>query len=99
MVATPGAGHLAQLKAFVYDRPNEHREHSEIQDADRGGFELAGVERVAFSVDLSSDVLRLRLLEMTPYWWSTTTQRRDHIAATPFEVDVDVLVTCYRRSG
>ena len=39
--------------------------------------------------------LRLSLLEMTPYWWSTVPTRRDIIATTPLTVDVDVRLTLY----
>lgn len=97
VVATPGAGHLAQLKALVYDRP---REHIELDDAEQcGAFHRIDVGRVAFELVLDDPELRLRLLEMTPYWWSTSTARRERIAAESFEVDVDVLVTTYRRPG
>jgi 23S rRNA (guanine745-N1)-methyltransferase len=95
VVATPGAGHLAQLKALIYDLPRSHREPDETDDP--GGLRCETVDRVAFTIDLCDVGLRLRLLEMTPYWWSTDPARREVIASTLVSVDVDVLVSTYRR--
>jgi len=95
VVVTPGARHLAQLKALIYDDPREHAEPSDTEDD--GAPEPESTERVEFTVDLSDAVLRLALLEMTPYWWSTTPERRERIAATPLAVDVDMVLRAYRR--
>jgi 23S rRNA (guanine745-N1)-methyltransferase len=97
VVATPGAGHLAQLKALIYDAPRAHREPDEAPEPDRPPAESIG--RVAFTLDLADPQLRRSLLEMTPYWWNTSPERRAVIEATPLLVDVDVVLTVYRRTS
>ena len=92
VVVTPGAHHLAQLKALIYDDP---RSHVDADDVDAPAATTS--ERITFAVDLADAALRLALLEMTPYWWSTTPERRERIAATPLVVDVDVVLRTYRR--
>lgn len=90
VVVTPGPHHLSQLKALLYDDPREHAEAADAQD---------GAERtstVSFTLDLTDPQARANLLEMTPYWWSATAERRAAVLATPLEVTVDVRITRYR---
>jgi 23S rRNA (guanine745-N1)-methyltransferase len=94
IVVTPGAGHLAQLKSMVYDDPRSHRETSDVS-GDAPVPETTS--RVTFTVDLADPARRLALLEMTPYWWSTSPERRDRIAAALHAVDADMVIRTYRR--
>jgi 23S rRNA (guanine745-N1)-methyltransferase len=89
VVVTPGADHLAQLKALVYDDPRPHAD-------DEPGPTPERVEHVRFTVDLAAPELRRHLLEMTPYWWSTSVDRRARVEAALTEVDVDMLLSVYR---
>ncbi len=97
VVVTPGAAHLAQLKAVLYAAPRAHREPEDLDDS--RGLLLETTERVSFTIDLADARMRLRLLEMTPYWWSANPARREVIASTLTTVDVDVIVTTYRTAA
>ncbi|MFZ4721250.1 MAG: putative RNA methyltransferase [Ilumatobacteraceae bacterium] len=91
VAVTPGPDHLHQLKAMVYDTPRPH-----VDD------EVAPVEGVAtvvrFTVDLSEPALRRALLEMTPYWWSASDDRRARIERELTSVDADMVLTTYVRA-
>jgi 23S rRNA (guanine745-N1)-methyltransferase len=89
LVVTPGPDHLARLKALIYDRPRPH-----IDDGTAPPAEFA--QRVQFTVDLDDPVLRRQLLEMTPYWWSTTDERRALVERELTSVDADMVLTTYR---
>jgi hypothetical protein len=54
---------------------------------------------VTFELPLDDPALRLALLEMTPFWWSTVPKRREVIAATVLTVDVDVRLSVYRKTA
>jgi 23S rRNA (guanine745-N1)-methyltransferase len=90
VVVTPGPGHLAQLKALLYDTPRPH-EAEEVTPP------VHTVQHVRFTVDLGKPSLRLQLLEMTPYWWSAVPERQALVEATLASVDADMVLTTYRR--
>ena len=92
VVVTPGPAHLAQLKALIYDTPRPHH------DDEVGGPDRERVESVRFTVDLREPALRRHLLEMTPYWWSANDEARMRVEAGLGEVDVDVVLSVYRRA-
>ncbi|CAN0442498.1 unnamed protein product, partial [Phaeothamnion confervicola] len=94
VVASPGAGHLRQLKELIYDSPRDHREPPED---DHGAWRTIAEEVVRFTLPLPQEVQRLQLLQMTPYWWSTDEARRHRVWESATEVDVDVLVRTYAR--
>ena len=98
VVATPGPRHLAQLKALIYDDPRQHLDRSG-PDTDAAADEPSPdhVSSVQFELSLNDQDLRLSLLEMTPFWWSTTPERREVIAATPLVVDIDIQLSVYRK--
>jgi 23S rRNA (guanine745-N1)-methyltransferase len=90
VVVTPGPDHLAQLKALLYDTPRPHRgdEDAPAQATERS---------IRFTVDLADAALRRQLLEMTPYWWSATDERRAHVEAHLLSVEADMVLRTYRR--
>jgi 23S rRNA (guanine745-N1)-methyltransferase len=90
VVVTPGPDHLAELKALVYDTPRAHVD-------DEPAPEPQSVRSVRFTVDLVEPALRRSLLEMTPYWWSTTDERRARVEAALTSVGADMVITTYRR--
>ena len=94
VVVTPGPRHLAQLKEIIYDDPREKTDIDET-GANAGGPTPDLVESVSFELVLDEPSLRLALLEMTPFWWSTVPERRDVIAASPLTVEADVRVSVY----
>jgi 23S rRNA (guanine745-N1)-methyltransferase len=89
-VVTPGPDHLAQLKSLVYDTPRPHVDDEPAPPAE-------STTPVRFTVDLAEPTLRRSLLEMTPYWWSTTDDRRARVDDALTSVDVDMVLTTYRR--
>jgi 23S rRNA (guanine745-N1)-methyltransferase len=90
VVVTPGPNHLAALKALIYDTPRPHVDDEVAPPAER-------VQPVQFTVELADTVLRRNLLEMTPYWWSATEERRGMVERSLTTVDVDMVLTSYRR--
>ncbi len=101
VVVTPGPRHLAALKAMIYDDPREHVDRADATGlaADDGEPTPDAVATVNFEVQLDDPTLRLALLEMTPFWWSTVPERRAAIAATDFMVEVDVRISTYRKTA
>jgi 23S rRNA (guanine745-N1)-methyltransferase len=89
-VVTPGADHLAQLKALIYDSPRPHMDDGPGPTPDR-------VEHVRFTVDLAEQTLRRQLLEMTPYWWRASPEHRTRVEAELVSVEVEMVLSLYRR--
>jgi 23S rRNA (guanine745-N1)-methyltransferase len=97
VVVTPGPRHLAQLKAIIYDDPRQHATPDEaVENASMP--EPTQVVPLTFELDLADQHLRLSLLEMTPFWWSTVPERREIIAAHPLAVTVDVRLALYSKA-
>jgi 23S rRNA (guanine745-N1)-methyltransferase len=96
IVVAPGVGHLARLVELIYDEPRDHE--AEPDDWSPAGFERVEVETVAFTVELADAALRLHLLEMTPYWWTTTEERRATVATQLNAVDAVMTLTTFRRA-
>ncbi len=90
VVVTPGPDHLASLKALLYDTPRPHQD-------DDDGLPPSTEESIRFHVDLADAELRRDLLQMTPYWWSATEERRARVSAELISVDVDMVLRTYRR--
>lgn len=90
IVVTPGVCHLAELKSTVYEQAREH--HDEIEHPE------AVIDRrdVTFEIALVDAELRLALLQMTPFWWSASPERRGEVAASLTLVTVDMRLTVYR---
>ncbi len=94
VVASPGSGHLRQLKELIYESPRDHREPP---DDEHGTWRVSAERAVRFTLPLPHEEQRLQLLQMTPYWWSTDESRRERVWHSATEVDVDVLVRTYAR--
>ena len=94
VVVTPGPHHLHQLKAALYDSPRLH-------EPEPVGSDLVPeyVQNVRFDLVLDDPELRTSLLQMTPYWWSSTPIRRAAIAAAAISLDVDMVLSVYRRQA
>jgi 23S rRNA (guanine745-N1)-methyltransferase len=90
VVATPGPDHLHQFKAALYDDPRPH-----AQDVVGDSPVTVDLTRVRFELDLVTREMRQMLLQMTPYWWSSTPERRELVLEID-QVDVDVLVAVHR---
>lgn len=64
----PGARHLWQLKAAIYDKPYENKE----EDIAYPGFEHRETRRLRFVMDLEHREDIAALFQMTPYYWKTS---------------------------
>ena len=95
VVVTPGADHLRQLKAMIYDDPRAHTEPAEQTDSEWPTPDE--VNAVRFDIQLDEPLLRMALLEMTPFWWSTPPDRRQRIAEQAGTVTVDMRLAIHRR--
>jgi 23S rRNA (guanine745-N1)-methyltransferase len=91
VVVTPGPEHLRGLAEMLYAEARPHE-----LDADAPPFE--SVERVRFTVDLEQAVLRRALVEMTPYWWSATPERRERVERDLRSVEADMVLAVMRRN-
>ena len=74
LTVTPGPEHLHELKALVYDDPRRHRDDATTDD--QWPTEPSSTELLRFDVRLDDPLCRRSLLEMTPYWWTATDERR-----------------------
>lgn len=90
VVVTPGRHHLAELKSNIYSTAREHDGEIERQDA------VVDREAVTFAIALPDPTVRIALLQMTPFWWSATSDRRDEVARSLASVTVDMHLTTYR---
>ncbi|WP_339771069.1 putative RNA methyltransferase [uncultured Paraglaciecola sp.] len=71
----PAAEHLTELKACIYAAPAEHKPALPVPE----GFELCHEETVTFSFTLDTSDMRMNLLMMTPYYWSTSVENTQRI--------------------
>ena len=95
VIVTPGADHLHQLKALIYDDPRVHADPGDIADSE---WPTPGeVGAVRFDIQLDTPVLRTALLEMTPFWWSTPPDRQRWVAEAARTVTVDMRIAVHRR--
>ncbi len=91
IVVTPGPDHLRELKDSIYDDARPHSAadpHDQPPDCK---------EPVSFVAPLADPTQRLALLHMTPFWWSTSAERREEIAVSLTTVTIDMRVSTYRR--
>jgi 23S rRNA (guanine745-N1)-methyltransferase len=94
VLVTPGADHLHQLKALIYDDPRAHAEPGDVADSEWTA--PREVRPVRFDVRLDEPALRTALLEMTPFWWSTPAERRHVIAESACMVTIDMRIAIHR---
>lgn len=98
VVVRPGPGHLGELKALIYDAPRPHRDPTTDDGEDWPGPATSALT-VGFDIDLQDSSLRLALLEMTPFWWSTDDARRTTIAERALSVTADMRITVFARAN
>jgi len=95
IVVTPGADHLRQLKALIYDDPRSHVEPADIADSEWPP--PVEVRTVRFDIGLDEPSIRLALLEMTPFWWSAPPARQQLVAERARTVTVDMRIAIHHR--
>ena len=91
----PAPRHLFELKARIYDKPQQHS----VGMGEREGFSLLSDE--AFSYTLTFDSLEqvTDLVKMTPYYWKLPEGKIESIISTLKEVTVDFQIRLYKRNA
>jgi 23S rRNA (guanine745-N1)-methyltransferase len=99
IAASPGAGHLEQLRSMVYSDPRPHENKPPLRDADEW-FIQTGSLSVTFALAVTDVALLRDLFAMTPYRWHAPPDMNDRIDAAisaRFETLADIEVTTYCR--
>lgn len=74
--AVPGAEHLFQMKAVLYEKPYKNP----VQEVEYPGFEAIGEREVSGSITVPAGQLEA-LFAMTPYYWKTPRDGAARLAA------------------
>ena len=82
--AVPGAEHLFQMKAVLYEKPYRNP----VQEVEYPGFEAIGEREVSGSITVPAGQLEA-LFAMTPYYWKTPRDGVARLAALP-ELTTDI---------
>lgn len=82
--AVPGAEHLFQMKAVLYEKPYRNP----VQEVAYPGFEAIGEREVSGSITVPAGQLEA-LFAMTPYYWKTPRDGAARLAALP-ELTTDI---------
>jgi len=90
---SPAEEHLAQLKAALYESPQQHSVDAELPT----GFEEIKSTRLQFHFCLPELQIRRDLLLMTPYNWSVAEDALDSVLASMSEVGADFSVRVLRK--
>lgn len=102
VAAHPGSGHLASLRALVYEQPRPHEAKDPLRDAPEL-FRRVGTMTVTFPVTITDASLLADLFTMTPYRWHAPPAFAERLEveagrAGGFETEVDVVLSSYRRT-
>lgn len=77
LMAIPGADHLWELKQAVYKTPYKN----EVKEYPLDGFEFLRVQKVDTVLNLNDNDDILHLFAMTPYYYKTSRQDQERLAA------------------
>jgi 23S rRNA (guanine745-N1)-methyltransferase len=94
MQVNPAAGHLRQLKQAIYDKPEEHKVHSELP----AGFSLQVDQTLSFDMKLTDEASRLNLLMMTPYYWTATQEKIISLVANMDRLTADFHIRVLQKN-
>lgn len=88
----PGPAHLSELKAKVYDNPQQHSAPSMLP----APWQLVEESALGFTVDLSDASVCSALLGMTPYVWKLSEHKRVELGSMLASVSADFVVRVWR---
>jgi len=91
---SPGANHLHQLKALVYDNPEQH----EVSDKVPAEFELVDTASLRFEVVLADAANRESLLMMTPFYWQISEQKKLALLSQLVQVEANFHIALFRAT-
>ena len=92
---SPAEEHLAQLKAALYQTPQQHKIDAEIPV----GFEELPRARLRYEFRLPNLQSRKDLLMMTPYYWSVTEGAMASVLECMSELSADFSIRVLRKKG
>lgn len=90
----PAPRHLFELKACIYDQPQQHN----VSEGERVGFSLISDDAFSYSLTFDSREQVTDLVKMTPYYWKLPEGKIDSIISTLKKVTVDFQIRLYRRN-
>lgn len=88
----PGPMHLFEMKSLVYDTPQRHNVDYSLPD----GFERVSDELVSFDFQLSQLAEREALLQMTPFYWQTSEEKKQKLKQSLLSVHAEFSVQVFR---
>ena len=91
---TPAPEHLAELRAALYQTPQQHSADAEIP----AGFEVLLQTSLQFNLNLPDLQSRKQLLMMTPYYWSVAAGAMDTVCEKMSTLSADFIVQVFRKA-
>jgi 23S rRNA (guanine745-N1)-methyltransferase len=99
VIVTPGPRHLNGLREIIYPVSREHTQ-SEMSEQAKALFTLSTSTRVNYPLELKRAEEIMDLLAMTPYFWNIDLNTRTKVEALrSLELDVDVVITVFNKTG
>ena len=96
VVAYPDVYHLYELKAAIYDTPYKNTPSTDAPN----GFTLVGRERVAYTLDLTTNGAVMDLFMMTPYAYRTGKKERERLEKIEkLATRVEFLIDIYEKKA
>lgn len=89
----PAEDHLFELKEMVYDEPAKHNVDAEINI----GFSQLSEHRCSFDIELDNPQQRENLLMMTPFYWSISASKKQHVLQNLSSVKTDFIISVYQK--
>lgn len=91
----PAPDHLFELKALIYDQPQQHS----VGAGERDGFSLLSDEALSYALTFDSREQVTDLVKMTPYYWKLPEGKIDSIISSLKKVTVDFQIRLYKRNA
>lgn len=93
LTVQPGAEHLIELKHAIYQTPRCHDETYSPCD----GFTLMHQKNLRYTIKLNTANDILNLINMTPFGWKLTTEKKQQISQTIDLVQADFLIQLHQK--
>ncbi len=94
VLVTPAPKHLFDMKRMIYDHPETHQE----DQSDMSLFNLAERSSSSFSLALDTEIDRLNLLMMTPFFWTISEDKKAKLLRSLKQTEVDFDVKVFHKS-
>jgi 23S rRNA (guanine745-N1)-methyltransferase len=97
VTVTPGPGHLAGLKARLFESPEAHPDAGPFDGEDKATrFTAADHQRIRYDLHLRDPAAIADLVGMTPYGWYVGSDVRDAVAASgSLSTPVEFILSSY----